>query len=262
VCPRTPPRCPWPSVGICASRALSTIPFYSPSWSQRQLKTQHLNCAPPARPPALCAAGSFLHQALRALLPKEGRGRFCSWGPGRDLPAVFSTCARGPPGPDHAALFDATRAAFPANCSGLAAHQDVAYFDAVGLDYSRTLTVTALRHPVDRVLSAYFYSLRQGAPFVKGYEPKNESDFSGLLRFVADDPADASNLMARLLGGGRHCAWPGTAPPTPPHRLLHAAKRNLARVCVLVISVRLLWWVGGWVWKGSTRCCACRWGAA
>ena len=127
--------------------------------------------------------------------------------------------------------------AFTHNCSGFAAHQDVAYFDAVGVDYSRTLTLTALRHPVDRVISAYFYSLRVDAPFLEGYKPQNDTDFTGLMRFVEENPIDSNNLMTQHLGGSRHCNWPGIAPAPPREQRLEAAKRNLARICVIILSV-------------------------
>jgi hypothetical protein len=185
----------------------------------------------------LLRAGTFLHFALRSLLPQSGPGRWCSWGPDRDLPAVFNNCGGGDPGPDHVALFEATRRVFTRNCSGITGHQDVAYFDAVGVDYGRTLTLTALRHPVERVISAYYYSLRVNAPFLEGYRPANDTDFSGLLRFVADNPARGNNLMTLVLAGARHCAWPGIAPAPPEAQWLAAAKRNLARVCVLVLAV-------------------------
>ncbi|EFN51567.1 hypothetical protein CHLNCDRAFT_140052 [Chlorella variabilis] len=184
-------------------------------------------------------AGTFLHVALHALLPQAGSGRWCTWGDegtGRDLPPVFSNCGGGDPGPDHQKLFEATRMAFTHNCSGFAAHQDVAYFDAVGVDYSRTLTLTALRHPVDRVISAYFYSLRVDAPFLEGYKPQNDTDFTGLMRFVEENPIDSNNLMTQHLGGSRHCNWPGIAPAPPREQRLEAAKRNLARICVIILS--------------------------
>jgi hypothetical protein len=177
---------------------------------------------------------------LQALMPESGPGRWCRWGdaPGDDLPPLFSNCGGGEPGPAHAALFQATRAAFTRTCSGFATHQDAAFVAAVGVDYGRTLTLTALRHPVERVISGYYYSLKMGAPFLEGYRPANDTDFSGLLRFVADNPIDSNNLMTAHLAGARHCAWPGTAAPPPPEQRLPAAMRALARVCVVVLAVR------------------------
>jgi hypothetical protein len=161
------------------------------------------------------------------------------------MPPVFSNCATGDPGPDHQQLFEATKRSFLTNCSGFTSHQDVAYFDAVGVDYSRTLTITALRHPVERVISAYYYSLRVDAPFLAGYKPANETDFSGLVRFVDDNPTAGNNLMTQVMAGARHCNWPGTPPLPPEDQHLALAKQNLARICVIVLSV-------------SVRC-ACQW---
>ncbi|KAL4853494.1 hypothetical protein ACK3TF_005517 [Chlorella vulgaris] len=183
-------------------------------------------------------AGTFLHFALRSLMPKTGVGRWCTWGntPDKDMPPVFSNCATGDPGPDHQQLFQATKRAFLTNCSGFTSHQDVAYFDAVGVDYSQTLTITALRHPVERVISAYYYSLRVDAPFIAAYRPANETDFSGLIRFVDDNPTVGNNLMTQVMAGARHCNWPGTPPLPPENQHLALAKKNLARICVIVIS--------------------------
>jgi hypothetical protein len=50
-------------------------------------------------------------------------------------------------------LFTAIQANFGKTCSGFTAHQDIEYFNALGLDYNSTLMITSLRHPVERVIS-------------------------------------------------------------------------------------------------------------
>lgn len=105
--------------------------------------------------PNCVLAGTFLHGVLQRVLPASGSGKWCTRGADSttDLPLVSATCGRGDPPPDQVELFEATRKSFRHTCSGFTAHQDVEYFNAVGIDYNQTLTVTALRHPVDRVIS-------------------------------------------------------------------------------------------------------------
>lgn len=91
----------------------------------------------------------LLVETFQGLMPDNGRGRWCTRkGPEPDLPPVFSTCSRGQPDAAHIELFNATRSNFLRTCSGFAAHQDYAFFDATGVDPTRTVTLIALRHPV------------------------------------------------------------------------------------------------------------------
>lgn len=84
----------------------------------------------------------------------------------------------------------------------------------------------------------YYYAVRAGADWMEAYKPANQSDFSGLLRLVESNGINANNLQVSHMGAGKHCAFPGAAPPTPDEQRLEAAKRNLARVCVVVLPVR------------------------
>ncbi|KAI3424320.1 hypothetical protein D9Q98_009873 [Chlorella vulgaris] len=183
-------------------------------------------------------AGTLLHFLLKELMPASGRGRWCTWGTdsGDDFPPLFSNCGGGEPPPKHQQLFEATQRAFLHTCSGFATHQDTEFVHALGVDRSRTLLMTALRHPVERVISGYYYSLKMKAPFVAHYKPANDTDFSGLVRYSRDNPIDANNLMTSHLGDARHCSWPGTQPMPPPEQRLEAAKRNLERMCVIILA--------------------------
>jgi hypothetical protein len=184
-------------------------------------------------------------------MPASGRGRWCTWGTdsGDDFPPLFSNCGGGEPPPKHQQLFEATQRAFLHTCSGFATHQDTEFVHALGVDRSRTLLMTALRHPVERVISGYYYSLKMKAPFVAHYKPANDTDFSGLVRYSRDNPIDANNLMTSHLGGARHCSWPGTQPMPPPEQRLEAAKRNLERMCVIILAVSVTW-AGMWLCTG------------
>ncbi|KAL4447484.1 hypothetical protein ABPG75_004703 [Micractinium tetrahymenae] len=183
-------------------------------------------------------AGTLLMETLKSVMPKEGPGRWCRRGNGPldDLPHVFSTCSAGAPDEDHQRLFATSRRNFLAQCSGFAAHQDWAFFEAVGVDPEQTISLVALRHPVDRVISDYFYSLKQNASWLNPYKPANSSDFSGLRRFVEDNRDKLNNINTQMLGGSKHCAWPGTPPNTPPHKVLTVAKHNLEKTCVILLT--------------------------
>ncbi|KAL4423728.1 hypothetical protein ABPG75_001029 [Micractinium tetrahymenae] len=179
----------------------------------------------------------LLVQTFQGLMPDNGPGRWCNRNdPEPDLPPVYSTCSSGQPDADHIKLFNITQSNFLKTCSGFAAHQDYAFFDAVGIDPTRTVTLIALRHPVDRVISDYFYSLKVGAPWLANYKPANASDFSGLEQFVLENRDTLNNIGTQMVGCARHCQWPGTGPNTPMDRVLEVAKRNLERTCVILLT--------------------------
>lgn len=91
----------------------------------------------------------LLVETFQGLMPDNGQGRWCTReGTDPDLPPIYSTCSSGQPDADHLALYNATRANFLKTCSGFAAHQDYAFFEATGIDPTRTVTLIALRHPV------------------------------------------------------------------------------------------------------------------
>jgi hypothetical protein len=72
---------------------------------------------------------------------------------------------------------------------------------------------------------------------MRPYLPNNDTDFSGMVRLVESNGINANNLMTSHLGAGKHCRFPGAAPTTPEEQKLEAAKRNLSRICLLVLSV-------------------------
>lgn len=60
---------------------------------------------------------------------------------------------------------------------------------------------------MDRVISDYFYSLKQNASWLEPYKPANGSDFSGLRRFVEDNKDRLNNIGTQagpfvFFGGG------------------------------------------------------------
>lgn len=123
--------------------------------------------------------------------------------------------------------------------------QDYSFFQALGVDHSRALTVVSLRHPVERAVSHYYFALREvataraaGRDWRFGYSPANESDYSGLLRYAAQ-PRMQANYASHLLGGAMGCPWVGgESPPLSEEEVLERARRNLERFCVIVINVR------------------------
>lgn len=83
---------------------------------------------------------------------------------------------------------------------------------------------------------------------MRPYLPNNDTDFSGMVRLVESNGINANNLMTSHLGAGKHCRFPGAAPTTPEEQKLEAAKRNLSRICLLVLSV-----------STGAKACVCGW---
>lgn len=129
----------------------------------------YMTCAClPVCPPACLIAGSFLVETFRAMMPKEGKGRWCTRGkePGGDIPAYHVPCipkyqhlifTKHASPDEYRRLFAATKRNFPANCAGFSTHQDMTFMEAVGVNFSSTLSVMAVRFPVDRILSHYYF---------------------------------------------------------------------------------------------------------
>jgi hypothetical protein len=177
---------------------------------------------------------------MRHALPAEGSGRFCKKGwdmsPHANFPCLKDTGLA----PEHLQLLADLRANFTTACSGFNVHQDHGFFQVLGVDRSKTLTVVALRHPVERALSHYYFQLRirkDNPRDFAPYLPMNESDRSGLLAF-ASRPLWQANYQTNFLGGALGCQWPGgPAPPASGAEALERAKRNLERFCVILITV-------------------------
>ncbi|KAL4447440.1 hypothetical protein ABPG75_004659 [Micractinium tetrahymenae] len=159
-------------------------------------------------------------------MPKEGAGRWCRRGSGPldDLPWDPATCSAGAPGEADQRLYAATRRNFLAQCSGFAARQDWAFLGGAGVDPAQTITLAVQRHPVDRTVSSYFHAVQQKAPGIQAYRPANASDFSGLRRFVEDDPHRLSNVATQAGPGGG------------ARKVLAVAKRNLEKACLIVLT--------------------------
>lgn len=149
-------------------------------------------------------------------------------------------------GPQAAAALPPGHAAFLANfsaawrsglCSGFGTHHGTSTLDAIGVDPMRTLTVTLLRQPTERLISLYWFALKHLHSSVRGLEPANATDYSGLLRFAA---AHANQATAQLAGVGEGCAWPHAAVPSglSGEQLLERAQRRLDSFCLVLIQVR------------------------
>lgn len=188
-------------------------------------------------------AGTSLVNAFKRFMPQDSPGRWCTrGGEDPDLPSVFSQCGREADGwvdpePGHLKLLAATKRNFLTRCSGFSTHQDIRFFEQVGVDFSSTLTLVALRHPAERQISDYYYSMTARPQFMIDlhYAPKFDGDFRGLLKFAQEVGGDH---QVRQLAGSFGCRWPG-GPTTRPEgkKMLAVAKRNLERFCVVIIAV-------------------------
>lgn len=187
-------------------------------------------------------AGTSLVNAFKRFMPQDSPGRWCTrGGEDPDLPSVFSQCGREADGwvdpePGHLKLLAATKRNFLTRCSGFSTHQDIRFFEQVGVDFSSTLTLVALRHPAERQISDYYYSMTARPQFMIDlhYAPKFDGDFRGLLKFAQEVGGDH---QVRQLAGSFGCRWPG-GPTTRPEgkKMLAVAKRNLERFCVVIIA--------------------------
>ena len=177
-------------------------------------------------------------------MPASGPGRWCKRRV--DVPEETYQGCEGPYSrdptlpPGHAAfLADFSAAWRSGHCSGFGTHHVAALLDALGVDPARSLTVTLLRHPTDRVISHYYFALRNKHGGVRGLEPANATDFSGLLRFAAVH----TNRATRQLADARNamgCAWPHVVDATAlsGEQLLQRAQRRLNEFCLVLIQVR------------------------
>ncbi|PSC69733.1 capsular polysaccharide biosynthesis [Micractinium conductrix] len=182
-------------------------------------------------------AGHFLQAFMKAAMPEEGLGRYCR--KNKDFAAAAANLPCGVKGqrPAHWRLLSDLQANFMHRCSGFNAHQDYGFFQALGVDHGRSVTVVALRHPVERALSHYYFMLkirdkrRSSFPFW----PANDTDYSGLLEFASQQRRQANVQTYQL--GGSVCSWPGAVPPARSEAaLLARAKANMERFCVVVIA--------------------------
>ena len=191
-------------------------------------------------------AGNFLQNIMRRALPAESSGRFCI--KRRDYSEFANDPCNRKQKPGHLQLLADLKANFTTVCSGFNVHQDYGFFQALGIDHSRTLTVVALRHPVERTLSHYYFqmSLMQDNRKNFLFWPKNDSDYSGLIAFGSRQRRQA-NYHTYMLAGAMGCRWPGgPAPPTSDAEILERAKRNLEKFCVILITVRIRWHSRRW----------------
>ena len=185
-------------------------------------------------------AGNFLQNIARRALPEEGSGRYCV--KRRDYSEFANDPCNRLRKPGHLQLLADLRANFTHVCSGFNVHQDYGFFQALGVDHARTLTMVALRHPVERALSHYYFQMAMMRDNPKGFLfwPKNDSDYSGLIAFASRQRRQA-NYHTYMLAGALGCQWPGgPVPPTSDAAILERAKRNLERFCVILITVRWL----------------------
>ena len=188
------------------------------------------------------AAGNFLVKLMKHAMPEKGIGRFCVKRQDYVNHANFPCLEKTGLAPEHLQLLADLRANFTRVCSGFNVHQDYGFFQALGVDHARTLTMVALRHPVERALSHYYFQMRIRAdrPSSFPFWPKNDSDYSGLVAFGSQQRQQA-NYHTYMLAGALGCQWPGgPVPPTSDAAILERAKRNLERFCVILIMVRWL----------------------
>ena len=188
----------------------------------------------------IVCAGNFLVKILRRALPADGSGRYCQKRQDYSNHANFPCVERTGLAPQHLQLLADLKANFTTVCSGFNVHQDYGFFQALGIDHSRTLTMVALRHPVERTLSHYYFQMRIMQDNRKNFLfwPKNDSDYSGLIAFGSQQRQQA-NYHTYMLAGAMGCRWPGgPAPPTSDAEILERAKRNLEKFCVILITVR------------------------
>lgn len=190
-------------------------------------------------------AGTAVRESLRLMLPQNGTGRWCKRGKKQvldaDLPAIYGQCGHeqtgwADPDPEHLELLEATKRSFPYHCAGFSNHHDMTFFELADIDFTRALTVVALRHPVERQISDYYFSMRIRPVFMDdlNYAPKHKDDYSGLLKYVREV---GCQHQVRQLAGAFGCRWPGGPTVQPEGQaMLDAAKRNLERFCVIVIS--------------------------
>ncbi|EFN58528.1 hypothetical protein CHLNCDRAFT_50309 [Chlorella variabilis] len=197
---------------------------------------------------------NFLVKILRRALPADGSGRYCQKRQDYSNHANFPCVERTGLAPQHLQLLADLKANFTTVCSGFNVHQDYGFFQALGIDHSRTLTMVALRHPVERTLSHYYFQMRIMQDNRKNFLfwPKNDSDYSGLIAFGSQQRQQA-NYHTYMLAGAMGCRWPGgPAPPTSDAEILERAKRNLEKFCVILIteymddSVQMLGEATGW----------------
>ncbi|EFN52463.1 hypothetical protein CHLNCDRAFT_138788 [Chlorella variabilis] len=180
--------------------------------------------------------GTFLARVMQQAMPAEGSGRYCVMGRDYSRHANFPCLGKmgGDLSPQHLQLLEDLRANFTHRCSAFNAHQDYGFFRALRVDHARTLTLASLRHPVERAVSYYFYLLQRGT-LPQAFQPRGESDHSGLLAFAQH--LAQPNHQTRLLGGDMVCRWPGSGErPGGDAELLDAAKRNLETFCVVAIT--------------------------
>lgn len=175
-------------------------------------------------------------------MPREGPNRWCVRGV--DISEMTYTVCDQAPGtvpPAHRDFLNDFSATWRTHgCAGFGTHHDTSTLDALGVDPLHTLTVTVLRHPVDRIISYYYFAVAHGLDVVKAhaFAPANASDYTDLLRF-AEKQANMMTLQIAGVRGVHFCAWPHAPDPAglTNEQLLERAKRRLDAFCLVLIQV-------------------------
>lgn len=188
-------------------------------------------------------AGTLVTMGLASQMPSDTAQRWCRRG-GEDVSElIYNGCSGDISEAEKLAFVANLSRVWPAQCAGFGTHYDYGLFEMLNINFKETLTITTLRHPVDRAISHYYFYLLKGKaqliPAMTFFRPQKEkklTDYQGLVRF-ASMPQYQANIHTYQLGGAMGCTPGGVHPlDISEEEVLERAKRNLSKFCQIVIN--------------------------